>query len=311
MPADRRTRYLGRLLLDSINERYGANFALAGREPVEGSPDGVLLATDGARRLGLYVAPMWEEDATWDERLSRTEERLAAISDGGYLLWVPPKATVPVDEPDASYFVQRVTTGAATLQAGARTEIAFPVTIRLAKLREEGGYASVAGGLSRWWTRITENVTGTFSVDSNAVHRLTMDGAAREELWQTIGRLSNGINVGQSGEFEIEEAWTLQRLQDSDDSGTVLVGAPLNVDPNDGVLIRRMARKRLAAANESLGALDVELRAAGLLAAYEYAEVETASGTLKAIDPGLYARTQIVALLADGEVKPIFAPTAI
>jgi hypothetical protein len=72
-----------------------------------------------------------------------------------------------------------------------------------------------------------------------------------------------------------------------------------------------MARKRLAAATEALSALDVELRAAGLLAAYEYAEVETASGTLKAIDPLLYARTQVVTILVDGEVKPVFAPTTL
>lgn len=298
-------RLLAQLLLDWLNGRYATAFSLDARPTA--SPD-ALLATGGGRRLGLYVAPMWEQDAAWDERLSNIEQRLAGVSPGAYVLWVPPRATVPVDEPDASYFVQRVTSAAAALAPGASTEVAFPVTIKLAKLREEGGYASVVGGLSRWWTRITENVTGTFSVDSNAVHRLTSDGPAREELWATIGRLSNGIGVGQSGEFEIEEAWTLQRLPDGDSHGLRLAGAPPKVDPNDGVLIRRMARKRLAAANAALDALDVELRAVALIGAYEYAEVETASGTLKAIDPGLYARTQVVALLADGEVKPVFAP---
>jgi len=302
MPLDRRTRHLARLLLDSINERYGASFEPSGDS---------LVATDGGRRLGVYVGSMWDEDPAWDERLSAMEERLQDIGRGAYLLWVPPGAPIPTDEPDATYFVTHVYAGAESLQPGTRTEVMFPVTIKLAKLREEGGYASVMGGLSRWWTRITENVSGTFSVDSSRLHRLTMDGAAREELWATIGRLSNGIDVGQSGEFEIEEAWTLQRLPDGAPDGIGLTGAPPKVDPNDGVLIRRMSRKRLAEANEALGALDVELRAVGLLAAYEYAEVETASGTLKAIDPGLYARTQIVALLTDGEVKPVFAPASL
>ncbi len=323
MSTERRTRYLAQLLLGWLNERYGASFELPDPEPVEGPAD-ALLASDGTRRLGVYVAPMWEEDPTFDERLSGMEERLEDIGDGAFVLWVPPKASVPVDEPDASYFVQRVTAAASALQPGARTEVTFPVTIKLAKLREEGGYASVAGGLSRWWTRITENVTGTFSVDSNALHRLTLDGAAREELWFTIGRLSKGIDIGQSGEFEIEEAWTLQRLPDpatlslpalsgveGSKGGIALVGAPPAVDPNDGVLIRRMARKRLAAATEALAAVDAQLRAVALIAAYEYADVETASGTLKAIDPGLYARTQVVALLTDGEVKPIFAPASL
>jgi hypothetical protein len=308
-----RSSLLSQLLLGWINERYGASFALSDAS----------IATDGARRLGLHVAPMWDEVAAWNERLSTMGERLEDVGGGAFILWVPPKAAVPVDEPDATYFVTRVIAAAESLKPGARTEVTFPVTIRLAKLREEGGYASVAGGLSRWWTRITENVQGTFSVDSNALHRLTHDGAAREELWSTIGRLSNGIDVGQSGEFEIEEAWTLQRIDDeslrpfdSAQSGQVqagvhLVGAPPSVDANDGVLIRRMARKRLAEANEALGALDLELRAVGLIGAYEYAEVETASGTLKAIDPSLYARTQVVALLVDGEVKPVFAPATL
>ncbi len=294
------TTLLSRLLLDWINSRYGVTFQL--------SNDGGAVATDGVRRLGLHVAPMWEDDAAWDERLSVAEARLEGAG-GAYLLWVPPRATVPVDEPEATYFVERVRSVTASLAPGERAEVPFPVTIKLAKLREEGGYASVVGGLSRWWTRITENVKGTFSVDSNALHRLTLDGATREELWSMIGRLSNGINVGQSGEFEIEEAWTLQRLDGgAAPNGVALVGAPPSVDPSDGVLVRRMARKRLAGASEALGALDVELRAVGLLGGYEYAEVETASGTLKAIDPSLYARTQVVAILVDGEVKPVFAP---
>jgi hypothetical protein len=304
MAAERRTRYLALLLLDWLNQRFNASFLLSDSE------SDPLVATDGERRLGLYVGPLWEDDAAWDERLSSVERRLEGDADGSFVLWVPPRADIPTDEPQATYFVERVGSAAAALAPGERTEVTFPVTIKLAKLRDEGGYASVVGGLSRWWTRVTENVQGTFSVDSKAVHRLTSDGLVREELWSTIGRLSSGISVGQSGEFEIEEAWTLQRLPNGE-SGVALVGAPPTVDPTDGVLIRRMARKRLGAANDALASLDVELRAVALAGAYEYAEVETASGTLKAIDPSLYARTQVVALLVDGEVKPVFAPASL
>jgi hypothetical protein len=306
-----RNLLLAQLLLDWVNQRFEASFQISNANGAStGSAAELLLASDGARRIGLCVAPLWEDEAAWDERLSAAEQRLERV-DGAYVLWVPPKATVPIDEPGAADFVERVAAAAGSLAPGARSEVTFPVTIKLAKLREEGGYASVVGGLSRWWTRVTENVQGTFSVDSNALHRLTLDGPAREELWPMIGRISNGIDVGQHGEFEIDEAWTLQRLADGVGRGVALVGAPTSVDPTDGVLIRRMARKRLAAANEALAALDVELRAVALLGAYEYAEVETASGTLKAIDPSLYARTQVVALLVDGEVKPVFAPAAL
>jgi hypothetical protein len=302
MSDDQRTRYLAQLLLTWLNERYSANFE------VSGASGDALIASDGNRHLGVYVGTMWEPDPAWNANLAVMEERLEDIGRGRYLLWVPPGATLPTDEPDATFFVTRVYAAAESLQPGQRTEVTFPATIRLAKLRDEGGYASVVGGLSRWWTRITENVSGTFSVDSKAIHRLTMDGPAREELWSTIGRLSNGIAVGQSGEFEIEDAWTLQRLPDGPHDGIVLVGAPPKVDPNDGILIRRMTRNQLAAANEALAALDVDLRVVGLIGTYEYMEVETASGTMKAIDPGLYARLQVVTLLADGDVKAVFAP---
>src|SRR3990172_7236746 len=92
------------------------------------------------------------------------------------------------------------------LPPGGSMEVAFPVTVKLAKQREEGGYASVVGGLSRWWTRITENVQGTYYVDSSAVHRLTDDGDAREQLWREIGEIAKGVQLGQAAELEVDEA---------------------------------------------------------------------------------------------------------
>lgn len=307
------TSYLAHLLLHWLNERYDAQFRLG-----ETRGDAIL-ATDGARRLGLYVAPLWDEDPAWDERLRAAEQRLSDSTNGAFLLWVPPRAGVPIDEPDASYFVERVLAAATGLAPGERTEVAFPVTVKLAKIREEGGYASVVGGLSRWWTRITENVQGTFSVDSSAVHRITHDGQAREDLWEAIGRFSHGIELGKRAELEINEAWTLQRLPAdiaagpalSEVEGFALAGAPPSLDPTDGIVVRRTARKRLAAANETLAGLDVDARAVGLLGSYEYAEVETASGTVKAVDPSLYSRLEAVCVLTDGDVRPVFLPKAL
>jgi hypothetical protein len=271
------------------------------------------VASDGDHRAGVSVGPLWEQDAAWEERLRAMGERLNAGNvRGPFLLWVPPRASVPIDEPDASDFVQRVQVAAAPLPPGARTEVTFPVTVKLAKMREEGGYASVVGGMSRWWTRVTEKVNGTFHVDSSAVHRLTLDGEGRERLWENIGALSHGIGVGQAADFEVEEAWTLQRLPASErETGFVIAGAPPGADPTEGILVRRMARKRLAAANEALDALDVELRAVGLIGAYEYADLEGASATVKGLDPSLFSRLQVVCVLADGEVRPTFLPRAL
>ncbi|MCH8066143.1 MAG: hypothetical protein IIC90_10005, partial [Chloroflexi bacterium] len=161
-------RYCARLLVDWLNEHFDARFDLSDEA------DDAFIATDGERRIGVWVGPLWEEETPWTERLDAIATRLP--DDGAYALWVPPKAGVPIDEPDASEFVLRVQNAAASLSPGERTEVTFPVTVRLSKTREEGGYASVVGGLSRWWTRITEKVNGTYHVNSAALHRLTREG---------------------------------------------------------------------------------------------------------------------------------------
>ena len=308
-PPDRLARYGARLLVDWLSERFETQFELSDAQ------GDAFVASDGEHRIGVYIAPLWDQEAAtaWEERLRSMEERLSAGDAGGpFLLWVPPRAGVPVDEPDASDFVQRVREAAASLAPGGRTEVTFPVTVKMGKTREEGGYASVVGALSRWWTRITDKVNGTYHVDSSAVHRLTHDGDAREQLWDTIGRLSLSIEVGQVVDFEVEDAWTLQRLPESErEAGFGLVGAPNSADPTEGILVRRMARRRLQAANEALDALDVELRVVGLAGIYEYAELEAAGSMVKALDPSLFNRLQVVCVLVDGEVRPTFLPRAL
>ena len=276
-----------RLLVNFLNLRFEAGFA-----PPQISGD-AFTSSDGGHTIGIYVAPLWEQDEAWDAHLAKMEGRLSG-GDGSFLLWVPPRASIPTEEPDTSDFVQRVQTGVSALPEDARTEVTFPVTLKLVKTREEGGYASVIGGLSRWWTRITENVNGTFHVNSTAIHRLTLDGETRERLWTDIGSLSRGLDLGQSAEFDVDDSWTLQRLHDSDThSGVAIIAAPPSIDPSDGILVRRNVRKRLAAANEALDALDVDMRVVGLIGNYEYGELETAGATIKAVN---------------GEVRPTFLP---
>ncbi len=308
-PKDRAADYGARLLLDWLNERFDASLRLTD------TTSDAFVAGDREHRVGVAIAPLWEREAAadWEQRLRSMEERLAGDAPArAFLLWAPPQADVPIDEPAASGFVERVQAAAASLEPGGRTEVGFPVNLRLAKTREEGGYASVVGGLNRWWTRITEKVTGTYYVDSTALHRLTHDGDAREQLWETIGRLSLSIEVGQVADFEVEEAWTLQRLPESDaEAGFAIIGAPPAVDATDGILVRRMARRRLQAANDALAPLDAELSVVGLVGSYEYADVEGASPTIKALNPSLYSRLQVVCVLVDGEVCPVFLPRSL
>jgi hypothetical protein len=70
--------------------------------------------------------------------------------------------------------------------------------------------------------------------------------------------------------------------------------------------MRRLVRKRLKEAGESLAAVEADTRAVALVAIYEYAEHENVGSFVKSVDPGLYSRFQFVAAVADGEVRPIF-----
>jgi hypothetical protein len=316
MVTERSHQYSARLLIDWLNARYESDFRLT-----EASGD-AFMAVDGEGRAAVFVAPLWDDDETWSAKLRAIEQRLAAAAvDGAFILWVPPKAAIPSEEPDASDFVERVVAVAREMPAGARAEVTFPVQVTLGKMRDEGGYASVIGGLSRWWTRITEKVNGTFHVEASRVHRITRDGEAREKLWDNIGALSHGIQVGQAADFSVDEAWTLQRLPDATPSegqalawqaaGLAIIGAPPDIDSADGVLLRRGARKRLAEANDALGSLDVATRCVGLVASYEYADLEGVSSVVKALTPSLFSGIDLICVITDGEVRPTFAPKAL
>ena len=291
--------------------RTGQPYTLAAAASDDEVP--VFLANSDAATLALAVAMLFEPeaDAAADEARLMMEERLSAgLVRGPHLLWVPPRGAVPDEEPDASDFAQRVQQAAAPLQPGGRAEVALPVPLQLAKLRDEGGYASVIGGLSRWWTLITERVNGTFHVNSSRMRRAPQSSELREQLFDQIGAASQTLAVGEAVEFDTVEAWTVQRLtlEPLGVTGFGIVQAPPKVDPNDGTLMRRLVRKRLRDANAALAAVDADVKGVALVAVYDYAETENIGSFVKSLDPGLYAKLALVAAVVDGEVRPILQP---
>ena len=226
------------------------------------------------------------------------EERLSGGSvRGPHLLWVPPRGSVPTSEPEASDFVMRVQIAAAPLQEGARTEIDLPVKVQLAKVREEGGYASVIGGLSRYWTNITDRVQGTVHVNSAQIRRVSQSEASREALFERIGEIAQTLTLKDAVEFETVESWTVQRLsaEPLGETGFAIAQAPPKIDPADGTMVRRLVRKRLRDANEALAAVDADVKGVGLIAIYEYAEHENVGSFVKSLDPGLFAKLGLIA----------------
>ncbi len=307
---DRLTTYAASLLADWYGGRSGRPYALTS---VREGDTPVFLADSPDGTLALAIAPLWEpeSDAEAEDARQFMEDRLSAgLVRGPHMLWVPPRGAVPSEEPDASDFAKRVQQTAAPLQPGDRGEIEMPVPVQLAKLRDEGGYASVIGALSRWWTLITERVDGTFHVNSARMRRAPQSAALREALFDKIGELSKTLNVGDAIEFETPEAWTVQRLPSEPlgVSGFAIAQAPPKIDPADGTLMRRIVRKRLKDANAALESVEADIKGVGLIAIYEYAEHENVGSFVKSLDPGLFAKLGLIAAIVDGEVRPIFQP---
>ena len=308
---DRVAVYAASLVADWFGGRSGRAYRLASQAADGEMP--VFLAESHGGTLALAVVQLWEpeSDPAAEDARQAMEERLSGgLVRGPHLLWVPPRASVPADEPDASDFVQRVQQAAAPLQDGARGEVALPVPVQLAKMRDEGGYASVIGGLGRWWTLITERVSGTVHVNSARIRRAPQSADLREQLFDLIGETSKGLNFGDAVEFDTVEAWTVQRLHEEPlgTTGFGVVQAPPAIDPSDGTLVRRLVRKRLKAASEALAVVDADVKGVGLIAIYDYAEHENLGAYVKSLDPGLYANLALVAATVDGEVRPIFQP---
>ncbi len=307
---ERLMTYTASLLVDWFTERSGHAYVI--EHAIDGETP-VFVARSDTGTLAVAMAPLWEagsDPAAEDARLAMQERLDAGSVRGPYLVWVPPRGAVPGEEPAASDFAMRVQLASAPMQPGGRAEIDLPVQVQLAKVREEGGYASVVGGLSRFWTSITERVNGTFHVNSLQLRRAPQAEPVRTALLDRIGELSRGLNVGDAVEFDCAEAWTVQRLRTEPlgEHGFAIAQAPPKIDPSDGTLMRRMVRKRLKAAGETLAAVPADVKGAGLLAIYEYAEHENVGSFVKSLDPGLFAGLGIVAAVVDGEVRPVFQP---
>jgi hypothetical protein len=226
------------------------------------------------------------------------------------MLWAPPGGELPSEEPELSEWVRRAVLGASRLASGRTGEVRLPVKLMLGKIRDEGGYASVTGGLGRHWTVIAQRLQGSFYLDSRALNRFTKNESEREELYDQIGMLGQGLQTGDAVEFEHDDAWTVQRLPrgataEGMTDGWAITGCPTGFDPNDGAQVRRVLRRRLSEAGETLAGRHDALKAVVLIGAYDYMENENAGPSMRGFDPSLTLGFDIIALIADAEVKPI------
>lgn len=312
MTIERLHAYAAAIIANWFGERTSRAYAV---ESVTDSAMPVFTARSGDDTLALAVTHLWESEADPDAEDARQmmEERLSGGNvRGPHIIWVPPRASVPANEPEASDFVMRIQLAAAPMQPGSRNEVDLPVKVQLAKVREEGGYASVIGGLSRYWTNITDRVSGTVHVNSMQIRRAAQSETTREALFDRIGEIAKTLTLKDAVEFETVESWTVQRLASEPlgETGFAIAQSPPKIDPADGTLMRRLVRKRLKEANEALAGVDARVKGVGLVAIYEHADLENVGSFVKSLSPGLFADLGLIAAVVDGEVRPIFTPRA-
>jgi hypothetical protein len=297
--------YAVRLFLHWLNERYSRSFV-----PSPGE-DELWQANDpDAGSITMATALLYEGDEAWFERCGELEERLNGTRPGSYMLWQPKGGSLPDEEPDESEWVRRVVLTASKLASGRSGEARLTVKLGLGKVRDEGGYASVTGGLGRHWPDISQRLEGSFYLDSRGLNRLSTNEEERVELFDHIAMLSQGLKTGDFVEFEHEDAWSVQRLArgpaaEGMTDGWAVAGCPPGFDPTDGGAIRRLLRRSLSTAAEKLRGASGTTKALVLVGAYDYMESENAGPALRGFDPMLAASFDVIALVSDAEVKSL------
>lgn len=237
----------------------------------------------------------------WEASRAAVEQRLDSA---GYsvALWVPRGAPLPTTEPALSELVLAVEE-AARLPDG-RRELRRPVTLSLRRVSTTGSVVTVLGGLSAEWAQFTNRVPGSFQLNSAALFRLTADEDGRAALMERIVLAAGQPDVDDSLTVPAEDCWTLNDLPGG---RSCVLGSPLPETDEQSASLRRTVRALL---REAAPALD---RATGskallIMGAATYAEQEKLSWTLRGMDPALYSGYDLLAVLADGIVRPLLQP---
>ena len=256
------------------------------------------------RKATLAIVPVFETDDETTAAAAAIAAQLA--NEDGLILWVPPGATLPT--PDNTDFLQQVGAAAATLTAGERGEVRFPVTLGIRKADDAGSYLSVQGGLSPHWARFTTQVMGQYQLDSTAIHRLPEDAAAITQLIDYLVLVANGIHTpGKTVQAKAEDAWSLQRV--SGLQGARVIAAPPGAAPEQGTPVRKALRSGVRTALAALDAADTSVRLLTFVGVFRSMAEEKATIALRGLDPSTFARFDAACLAADAQLSLLFGPS--
>lgn len=265
---------------------------------------------EGAVLFGDLVQP------GFDSRLRLFELETGKGARGAFVLWVPPGAEIPTEGAPLSALVSGVRELTKEMAPGEVNDVALPVLLQVRKTAEEGQYATIAGGLSSWWSQISRFVRGVYQIDSRLIHRLPRDENFIPDLANRLAELAADMQVGQWAELPSADHWTIQRLDPIADgavpvpNGLTVVAAPPSFDPGDGTFLRRTLRRLVRELGERLSAAEADLRVALLVTAHNDIREENIGPALVGFDPAMYIPIDMLMLAADGEVKAVLEPPA-
>jgi hypothetical protein len=301
-----------------MSERYFRTFRVA-EEPEPDALEGFdALITQRERRIGVTVGLLWDDAA---QPLAGAEELAAlmatevmedrAIADAGYVIWVPPGAELPLDEPARSQFRVLLAGGLAGLAPGDRREVRLPVTLKLAKLQAEGQYVSVSGPLATQWTSISEGVTGAYHLDARALHRLSREQAEVDIVISRVRDRAALLNPEEVTDVAVHDYWTVSRLPDRAPEGVAVVGAAPAFDPTDGIAVRRQFRREVQRVVEQRNASSADLSVLVMVAPLAHLEDELLTASLRGMNPATYGALDLIVLVGDGGVRQILQPRSL
>lgn len=299
-------RYYRTFRLASTAERGPFDALLMQRELRVGVTTGLLwddAARSGGDESGLEGVPALEANVSAD---------LASAGDtGAYALWLPPRAGVPAQEPTSSEFRVLISRGVTGLDAGERREVRIPALLRLAKVDAAGAYMSVVGGLASEWTVLSENVGGSYHLDSRDLHRLPEERAERDILISQVRDRAALLQPGEMTTVDSHDYWLVSRVPGNEPAGLTVLGAPMTFDSADAAAVRRLLRAHIARAEEQRTTGGADLTALVLVGSYGHIEDERVTAGLRGMNPALYSGIDLIALVADGQVRQVLQPRSL
>ncbi len=292
--------------LQLFRQWFGAHYARSVAVEARTAGEATLFATlTVARRWTLRVAIVNtlapDADLPWEAARAAVEQRLDSqgLSVG---LWVPRGAPLPTGEPGLSQLALAIEE--ARPLADGRKEMLRTVRVFLRRTSTKGSVLTVLGGLSSQWAQFTNRVPGSFQLNASELFRLPFPPEEREALIERIVLAAGQPEADESQTIPAEDAWTVTTLEEG---GATVFGSARPDNDEQSAALRRNLRKLLREASPSVQE-PADAHALVVLGAATYADDEKLTWALRGMDPTLYSGYDLMAVIADGVVKPLLQP---